>query len=127
MPTLSTLLTWLLAAVVCGALAWYVLFQARLVLGGPILELERGLATVHHTRVVAVSGTAQNVTGITLNGRAIYVDEDGHFREQLVLENGYTIMTIRARDRYGRETALEQPFVYAPAYSERAAAISTHY
>lgn len=117
---LATLLLWLLAILLFSALVWYVLFQARLVLSGPMLALDDNLASVYHTPTVDISGTAQNVTAITLNDRTIYVDEYGRFSEQLVLENGYTIMTIRARDRYGRETSVEHPFVYAPAYNERA-------
>ena len=47
-----------------------------------------------------------------MNGRPIVTSETGVFREPIVLENGYTIMRIEARDRFGRITFLERPFVY---------------
>lgn len=117
--TLGGVLKWLLIGMLMIALLWYGAFQARLFISGPALMLAPDTATLHETRMVTIEGTARNVTAVTLNGRPIFTDDEGRFREQLVLENGYTIMTLRAQDRYGREQTLEQPFVYAPAYASR--------
>lgn len=103
-----------LAAVVVLA---YVLFQARFLIIGPVVQLTTEFKPVYNERIIAVDGQAENITDITLNGRPIYTNESGVFSEKLVLENGYTIMTIRARDRYGRETTLTRSFVYRPASS----------
>lgn len=116
--TLGNILKWFLFLLVGGALVWYALFQARLLIGGPSLTLHADTEVLHYARVVAIVGTARNVTAITLNDRSIFTDEEGNFHEQVVLENGYTILTLRARDRYGREKILEQPLVYAPAYAQ---------
>lgn len=116
--TLGNVLKWFLFLVVGSALVWYALFQSRLLISGPSLTLHADTKVPHDTRVVTVAGAARNVTAITLNDRPIFTDDEGNFHEQLVLENGYTILTLRARDRYGRETILEQPFVYAPAYAQ---------
>ena len=35
------------------------------------------------------------------------------FSEAVVLENGYTVVTLRAEDRYGRSRIIEKSFVYA--------------
>ena len=48
---------------------------------------------------------------ITLNGRQIFTDKNGNFKEALVLENGYTVATLRAEDRYGRVTHQTQTYV----------------
>lgn len=91
---------------------WYIAFQARYLIAGPELSILPEPSVVQHERVVELKGTARNVTALFLNGRAIVTDESGNFTEPVVLENGYTIMSLEARDRYGRTTRLERPFVY---------------
>ncbi|MCB9810589.1 MAG: hypothetical protein H6779_01940 [Candidatus Nomurabacteria bacterium] len=94
--------------------ASYVLFQARFVIAGPQITLTEEPTTQHNTRVVELVGTTKNITHLWLNDRPIFTDETGRFDETLVLENGYTIATLRAKDRYGRETELVRSFVYTP-------------
>ena len=115
MLTLGGIVKVAVSVVVVGALLWYAAFQARGLIIGPTLALA-DTAVTHHTRTVTLTGTARNITALTLNDRPIFTDDHGTFREQLVLENGYTILTLRARDRYGREEVRVQPFVYTPAY-----------
>lgn len=93
----------------------YVTFQARFLIAGPQISLSEEPAIHHTTRVITLAGTAYNITHLWLNDRQIFTDEAGHFREALVLENGYTIATLKARDRFGRETRVERSFVYTPA------------
>ena len=105
------------ALVVCLLLLLilYILWQARFLIAGPRIVLTTEPARVHNERVVILEGTAANITNLSLNGRQIFTDPTGNFKEALVLENGYTIATIAARDRYGRVTKLERPFMYTPA------------
>lgn len=114
--TLGGVLRWFSFLALFGALLWYAAFQARLLIAGPSLALDTSTTILHDTRVTTLRGIAHNVTEITLNNRPIFTDDDGNFHEQLVLERGYTIMTLRAKDRYGRETILAQPFVYTPTF-----------
>ncbi len=96
-------------------LALYVLWQARFLIAGPQITITEEPNRVTDTRIVTLAGQANNITKISLNGRQIFTDPTGYFREALVLENGYTIATIAATDRYGRTTKLERPFIYIPA------------
>lgn len=89
----------LLAAI--SLLALYALFQARHVILGPQITLQ----TDTYDGVAAtapVHGTAENIVSLTLNGRAIYTDDQGNFDEEVVLPVGYTVITLTAEDRYGR-------------------------
>lgn len=90
----------------------YLVFQARFLLQGPIIALDNEPSTLQSERVVMLSGSVKNITRLTLNGRQIFTNELGYFDEALVLENGYTIATLAATDRYGRETNVTRPFVY---------------
>ncbi len=103
----------LVALVILG----YVAFQARFLIIGPVVHLTTETKPIYNERTIEIAGQAENITDLTINGRPIYTNENGAFSEQLVLENGYTIMTIRAHDRYGRETTLTRSFVYRPASS----------
>ncbi len=98
-----------------AALIFYTLFQARFMIQGPQITITQGIPVSSNERIVTIAGIAKNITKITLNGRQIFTDEYGGFTEALVLENGYTIATIAAVDRYGRETSVAQPVVYTPA------------
>lgn len=98
-----------------GLFTTYLIFQARFLIAGPKLSLDIEPPVNNTTRVVELSGNATNITHLWLNDRPIFTDEKGHFKEALILENGYTITTLRARDRYGRETEIVRSFVYTPA------------
>jgi len=93
----------------------YIAFQARYLIIGPQVTLNENPSLLQNTRQVFLSGAAYNISHLWLNDRPIYTDAQGNFKEALVLENGYTVATLRAEDRYGRETTITQPFVYVPA------------
>lgn len=93
----------------------YVVFQARFLISGPQITITDQAKQLQNGRLVYLSGEAFNISHLWLNDRQIYTDAQGSFNEALVLENGYTVATLRAEDRYGRETKVSQTFVYVPA------------
>jgi hypothetical protein len=93
----------------------YIVFQARYLIIGPQIVLSNKHSFLSNERQILLSGNAYNISRLWLNDRPIYTDVEGSFKETLVLENGYTIATLRAEDRYGRETKVSQSFVYIPA------------
>lgn len=101
-------------ALLIGFIVWYGHFQARFFIEGPKLTLTSPTVEVSNERIISVTGSTENITDITLNGRSIHTDAFGNFTESLVLENGYTIMTVEVRDRYGRTSSLSRGLVYEP-------------
>jgi len=93
-------------------IVWYALFQARHIIDGPKISLTSPSENIHSEKVIYLEGSTENITFLKLNGKNIHIDEGGIFKEQLVLENGYTIMTLTAEDRFGRATSLSRSFVY---------------
>lgn len=93
----------------------YTVFQARFLIAGPRIALTDSPPLTQTNRVVTLTGDTKNIVVLTLNGREIYTDKHGVFEEPLVLENGYTVATLTAHDRYGRTTSLTKSFVYEPA------------
>jgi hypothetical protein len=51
-----------------------------------------------------MKGQAANVAYLSLNGRQIFTDEAGAWSEKLVARKGLSIMSVRGKDRLGRET-----------------------
>lgn len=93
----------------------YTIFQARFLISGPQILLTTSLNLRQNIQQVSLAGKTYNISRLWLNDRPIYTDAKGNFKETLVLENGYTVATLRAEDRYGRETIVTKPFVYTPA------------
>lgn len=93
----------------------YVIFQARFLIGGPQIALTGTYPFKQNERELVITGSAYNISRLWLNDRQIYTDAQGNFKEVIILENGYTITTLRAEDRYGRETTATESFVFTPA------------
>lgn len=86
----------------------YSLFEARRYLVGPQISIEypeEGQYTV--PRLITLTAKTKNIASISINGRPVYITEDGLLQEQLLLQTGYTILTIAAKDRFGHETKKE--------------------
>lgn len=98
---------------VVAGIALYSYLRAENLIRGPVLDVttpEHG-ATVTES-LIEVAGTARNITRISLNDRDIFVDESGAFREKLLLPYGYTILTVKAEDRFGRKAEKSIELVY---------------
>ncbi len=114
-----TVLVIILTLLLIVGISGYILFQARFLIAGPQIELLEVPDTLQNARKITLSGRAYNITHLWLNDRQIFTNEAGYFKEAVVLENGYTVTTLKAKDRFGRETRVERPFVYTPASISR--------
>lgn len=83
----------------------YASYEARALILGPRITIiyPRDGEAVQNPLVV-MEGEAKNVAWISLNDRQIFTDEDGHWSEKLIVSSGLSIMTVSARDRFGRKT-----------------------
>ncbi len=62
--------------------------------------------------LIEITGDAQNVKQITLNDRPIFIDENGNFKEKILLSYGYNSLTMHASDRFGQETEKSLELIY---------------
>lgn len=106
---------------VCGGaliltigLGTYMLFQARFLIEGPRITLTEKPAILQDEQKIVLSGTAENIVAITINGRPMVTDETGAFSVPIILSTGYTVVQFSARDRFGRTTTYTESFVYTP-------------
>jgi hypothetical protein len=85
-------------------IGFYSFYQARFLLQGPDIEIwnpENGSSTKQE--VVEIQGQAKNISYISLDGRQIFVNEQGVFKERILLSEGKNSVTITAQDKFGRE------------------------
>jgi len=83
----------------------YGLFQARNLIIGPQIRVIAPTNGENLTDpLITVTGSAVNITHISLNDRQIFVDKQGNFSEKLLVPAGYTIIKLAAQDKFGRST-----------------------
>jgi len=72
-------------------------------------------ATIHNeedSSIVNVEGIAANAVYISLNGREIYIDKDGTFKEPVTLLPGLSVVTLDAKDKFGKSFTKEFALIY---------------
>jgi hypothetical protein len=93
-------------ATLLGALIFvYIFTQSKDYLAGPLITVDYPIpgSTVYGPSV-EIRGTAKRITSISLNEGAILTDQNGNFKEKLILPAGYNIMKFEAKDRFGKRT-----------------------
>lgn len=83
----------------------YFIFRLFDYVSGPQIILESPKSfTVIQTETFTLKGQVKNAKNIYINGREIQITENGDFEETIIAKSPYIIVTIRAIDRYGKET-----------------------
>ena len=59
------------------------------------------------TSTVIISGVAERIQSISLNGSPIEIDESGHFSEIITLFPGFNAATLSGKDAFGHVTTVE--------------------
>ncbi len=106
---LKTLLITFLAVVILS----YAYYQSRNFIRGPQLSIEAPInGSVFSDPYIEIKGKAENISKITLNERAIFVDEEGVFLEKMLLAPGYNIFKIEVEDKFKRTNTKFLELVY---------------
>lgn len=83
----------------------YTGYEIQKMVFGPRIEiLSPKNGALASSSLIQILGIAKNITNISLNDRKIFIDEQGNFREDLLLSYGYNTLTIKASDKFGRNT-----------------------
>jgi len=86
-------------------LTFYSTFQARDFILGPQIWIDSPKNGQEvESSLVIMEGRSRNIAWISLNGRQIFTDETGKWSEKLIVSSGVSIMTVEARDHFGRVT-----------------------
>jgi hypothetical protein len=83
----------------------YAILNTRLISRGIDLSIngiENG--KIYTEGTLEITGNAKRAKHVLVNGREISVNQQGDFKDYLVLLPGYNIMTISAEDKFGKIT-----------------------
>jgi uncharacterized protein YfaP (DUF2135 family) len=78
-----------------------------------------------HEPYVEISGRADRISSLSMNGKAIPVTEKGEFEEPYLLAKGDNKIMLEAKDAYGRTTSRIVEIVYIPETSPTAETSTT--
>ena len=99
------LLKIIIISVIALFLLIYTVYEIQRVLFGPRIEvLSPKNGSLVSDSLTEVSGIAKNIKDISLDDRKIFIDEQGNFKEQVLLSYGYNAIVIKASDKFGRNT-----------------------
>jgi hypothetical protein len=112
-PIADNRVRWLLGGVVLLIILGYSLFVASPYLLGPSLTLQvpRPGETIT-SPTVTITGQTTRVSYLSIDDQAVPLAEDGSFTVERAYPPGYTVIVIRARDRFGREKVDTITFVH---------------
>ena len=111
--TLKRVLRLLLILSFVGVIVFYAYYQSRAVVAGPEIILATPLNGITSTTsLIEVRGVAIHAKELTLDGRGIFVDMSGNFAEKLLLQDGYNIIQLTAKDGGGREVKKTIEMIY---------------
>jgi hypothetical protein len=99
----------LLALVVVG----YALFTTSDLIKGPSITVSEPVnGSTFSSPNIRIKGVVKRIQEITLNGRAITIDDQGNFSEAVLLAPGYNAFLITAKDKFGRSEDVRLQLVY---------------
>ncbi|MBI5003896.1 hypothetical protein HZC00_02280 [Candidatus Kaiserbacteria bacterium] len=92
----------------------YAYFEVRGLLYGPHINIDSSVATSHE-RYVVISGHADHIASLSVDGAPVSMTQDGTFEVPYLLASGINQITFDARDNYGHTTSKTVEIVYAPS------------
>ncbi len=115
-----------IAVIIILGLGTYAYIQSREYLRGPVIEIisPANGSTVYES-AVHIKGHAHNISYLSLDDREISTDTAGNFDEVLLLAPNYSILVLKARDRFGREVRQNIELVYVPQANTQAPTASS--
>ncbi len=82
----------------------YLFFQYRAAFLPPSLTVDTPVANSTTAKEIVVSGKADNNATVYVNNQPVTVSTDGKFSKRLTLFPGNTTISIKATNRFGKET-----------------------
>jgi hypothetical protein len=66
------------------------------------VEIEAKIKRSGESPLVEISGNAKNSIYLSLNGREIFIDKNGNFSEKASLLPGLSVISLKAKDKFGK-------------------------
>jgi hypothetical protein len=99
----------------CLSVFCFGLFKAKNIIQGATLTLNTPVMSTSTPSLAVFDGIATNTSFLSMNGRKIFTNEAGYFKEELLLSLGYNIIQIEAVDRFGKKETQTLELIYKPS------------
>ena len=66
------------------------------------VKIEATIEPQANSSLFKVKGIASKAIYLSLNGREIFIDKDGNFSESIIILPGFSIITLNAKDKFGK-------------------------
>jgi hypothetical protein len=67
------------------------------------VEIEATIERKENSSLAEIRGKAEKANYIALNGREIFIDKEGNFSETISILPGFSVVTIDAKDKFGKQ------------------------
>jgi cytoskeletal protein RodZ len=92
----------------------YIFWQVNSAFSSPAIHLSSpGDNIVVDESVVNVSGKTDSEVDLTINGQAVYADQEGYFNQEIVLKEGLNTIQIKATNNLGRSSQIIKKILYS--------------
>ena len=115
-----------IVAVIAVGLLYFIYRTSLAYLSGPSITItEPDNYATFSTSTATIVGIAKRAQDITLDGRSITIDNNGNFRETILLMPGYNIEIIAAHDQFRHTTEKRLELVYLAPQTIASTTIAT--
>lgn len=91
----------------------YAFFRSGDLIKGPNIEVASpATGDTIESENVTITGQAERIATLFMNGRQVFTDDKGNFSESLLLAYGYNIIELKAKDKFGRATSRTLELVF---------------
>ncbi|MES2314519.1 MAG: hypothetical protein V4524_01095 [Patescibacteria group bacterium] len=81
----------------------YAFFRSLNYIHGPEINIFQPIdGSALASSTVTIIGQATRVNSLSMNGKTVFIDESGNFKETLLVFPGMNIITFTAHDQFGR-------------------------
>lgn len=111
-PFWFSLIMFILLFVLIGFIAFR---NMREVFGGVKIDARVEQAENLNNNIFNLNGNAKHATFISINGREIFIQKNGDFKEKIAMPEGYSVVTIFARNKFGKDQEKTLEFYTPPS------------
>ncbi len=66
------------------------------------VDIKATIVSTKNSSIIQIDGNAKNSVYLSLDGREIFIDKAGNFSENIGLLPGLSIISLKAKDRFGK-------------------------
>lgn len=109
-PKRIVLFAFILFLILVGLYFWR---EISFLLKPPSLEVSQPVADMTTNQgVLEILGKTNPAVYLTINNQEVYIDKEGNFKTEIELSEGINLITIQAKNRFGKTNEIIRRIIY---------------